>query len=476
MRRLPTLLLASLTASLSATLLQAQTTPVQLWITASDDAGVVAGLERQPDLAFAKNSAGGAAAIVVDDSKVYQQMEGGGASLTDGAAWLINRKLSPAQRDHVMRMLFDPKTGIGVSYLRNPMGSSDLTRKWYTYDDNPADQADPNLPHFSIDHDRVDVLPLTKLARQWNPQLTLQMNAWSPPNWMKSSFSMVAGGVLPEYYTHLANYYVKTIQAYEAEGVHVNYVTLNNEPTCCTSINYPSVLDMPSSAMAKMLKDYWFPAFKASHLTTRILLLDFNWGDVGLLEPLLQDEVIRTSPYVGGVAWHGYAGDVTTQTRIHDTYHVDAFLTERSGFSAGAKQQKQDMRDMINTIRNWSKSFVKWPVAADENNGPHVGGCDVCTGLVTVHTGDKWAGQVDYTIEYYTMGHLTKFVPNGARRIDSTADAQVLNVAFKNPDGSVVLIAYNDTATPQTFKVVWKSQSFAYTLPVNTSVTFRWAR
>lgn len=459
---------------LAAPTLQAQQLSVQLWITTSDEAGVVAGLEAQPDLNFRPSANDGVQAIEVDESKVYQRMEGGGAAFTDGAAWLINQKLSPTQRAQVMRRLFDPQAGIGVSFLRNPIGSSDLTRKWYTYDDDPADQADASLPHFSIDHDRADVLPLTKLAHQLNPALTLMMNAWSPPAWMKSSGSLVAGAILPAYYAHHANYFVKTIQAYEAEGVHVDYVSLNNEPTCCQYVNYPSVRLIPSSAMATLLKDYWLPAFKANQLKTKILLLDFNWDNVDLVEPLLKDEAIRTSPYVGGIAWHGYSGNTATQSQMHDKYGVDAFLTERSGFAEGSRQQQQDMRDMVGVIRNWGKSFVKWPVATDEHRGPNVGGCDTCTGLVTVHTVDARAGQVDYTIEYYTMGHLTKFVPNGAHRIESTANSQVLNVSFQNPDGSLVLIAYNDTTTPQAFKVVWHSQAFYYTLPVSTSVTFRW--
>ncbi len=163
--------------ALSAT---AQSTPVQLWITTSDDAGVVKGLEQQPDLKFGASGDNAGLVITVDDTKQFQVMVGGGASLTDGAAWLINEKLSPVQRDEVMRRLFDPREGIGLSFLRNPMGSSDLTRKWYTYDDDASDAADPNLPHFSIDHDRADVLPLTKWARQLNPDLTLMMNPVEP--------------------------------------------------------------------------------------------------------------------------------------------------------------------------------------------------------------------------------------------------------------------------------------------------------
>ena len=140
----------------------------------------------------------------------------------------------------------------------------------------------------------------------------------------------------------------------------------------------------------------------------------------------------------------------------------------------GSRQQQQDMRDLVNVSPNWGKSFVKWPVAVDEHNGPNRGGCDRCRGLVTVHTKHARAGQADDTIEYYTMDHFTKFVPNRAQRIDSTANSQILNVAFRNRDGSLVLIAYNDTNAPRAFKVVWHGRSFAYSLPVNTSVTFRW--
>jgi glucosylceramidase len=454
----------------------AQSRPVEVWITSSDEAGVVAGLEEQPNLAFSADAKDATATIEINDKNVYQQMEGGGAAFTDAAAWLIGEKLSAVQREKVMHRLFDPIGGIGLSFLRNPIGSSDLTREWYTYDDDADDRSDASLPHFSIDRDLAHVIPLTKFARKLNPRLTLMVNAWSPPAWMKSSGSLVAGGVLPQYYAHHANYHVKTIQAYEAQGLHVDYVSLNNEPTCCKEINYPSILLITSSDMAAMLKDYWFPAFKSNHITTKILLLDFNWNRADLVEPLLKDDAIRSSPLVAGVAWHGYGGDVTVQSRLHNQYGVDQFFTERSGFGGGSRQQKQDMQDMVHVIRNWGKTFVKWPVAVDENNGPNRGGCDTCRGLVTVHTRDTRAGQVDYTIEYYTMGQLTKFVPNGSYRIDSTENPDILNVAFRDPNGSLILVAYNNTTTTQAFKVRWRSESFHYTLPVNTTATFRWTR
>ncbi len=101
------------------------------------------------------------------------------------------------------------------------------------------------------------------------------------------------------------------------------------------------------------------------------------------------------------------------------------------------------MNNIIDYTRNWGKSVVKWSLAVDQNMGPHNGGCGTCTGLITVHNGDSRSGQVDYTIEYYDMGQLTKFVKPGAYRIDSTANTTVPNVAWQNPDGSKALVAYN---------------------------------
>lgn len=470
----PGALFVALSASHSA-VAWTQKVPVQLWVTTSSTSGILAGLKQQPELSFGPDANDQVAAIDVDDSKTYQTMEGGGASFTDSAAWLVNEKLPPMVRDQVMQDLFDPNQGIGLSFLRNPMGASDLTRTEYTYDDDASDKAKSSLPHFSIAHDLVDIVPLTKTARRLNPNLRLMMVPWSPPAWMKDNSSLVHGDILPRFYSHLTNYFVKTIQAYEAQGVPIDYVALNNEPTCCPEIDYPSVNLTPSEQIT-ILKNNWFPVWRKNHIHTRILLLDFNWCNNGLVTPLLQENTIRTSPFVAGVAYHGYCGSPAVQTENHDAFGAQAFFTERTGSVKNnpATQHSKDMNLMIGVFRNWGRTFAKWPVAADEHQGPHLGGCATCTGLITVHTADA-PGKVEYGIEYYTMGHYTKFVAVGAARIDSTANASVLNSAFKNPDGTLALIAYNNTNEAQPFKVRWHSQVFRYTLPVNTSVTFRWS-
>jgi glucosylceramidase len=445
--------------------------------TTADPGGriVVKGLHRERDLRLGPSGRVRGQLIAIDERRTYQRFLGGGASLTDSAAWLLgsSNALGSSARRSVMLRLFDPAKGIGLGFLRNPMGASDLTRYLYSYDDSCCDLAD-----FSIGHDLVDVVPLTREARALNPRLTLMMSPWSPPGWMKSSGSMIGGVLKPEYYGLYADYFVRTIEAYAAAGVPVDYVSMQNEPGCCgPSSSYPTMNWTGEEMKSFLLRDLW-PAFRKAGIRTRVLAVDWNWSNYRELgAPLLSDPAVRGDPLFGGIAWHGYdqPPDYAMQSRVHASYpRVEQLETEHSGGTWVANQERQDFREIVGLMRNWGRSFVKWGLALDESHGPHTGGCGTCIGLVTVHREDSRAGQVDYTIEYYTMGHLTKFVRPGAYRIASTKAGKVLDVAFKNPDGSKVLIAYNDSSGPRTVTVRWRSESFRYRIPAGAGVTFAW--
>ena len=452
---------------------------VNIWLTTTSDSGgrvVTRGLQPQTPIAFATSSPTGTQTITVDENTTYQPFEGGGASFTDSAAWLMNSGgiLSAATRDQAMRDLFDPVNGIGAGFLRNPMGASDLARFNYSYDDTCCD-----LNDFSLRHDLTDVVPLTKQAKALNPSLKVMGSPWSAPAWMKDNNDFVHRGWLKwEYYPMYAQYFVKYIQANAAVGLRIDYVSVQNEPTCCGSdaTGYAS-MNWNGSGLLEFTKNHLFPAFRAAGITTKVMILDYNWGNYNDLGSVpIADATLRNDPLFGGIAWHGYGGDVTLQTTVHNQYpSVNHYMTEHSGGTWIANQQREDMLNLVDYTRNWDRSWIKWSLALDQNHLPYVGaGCNVCTGLITVHRGDSRHGQVEKTIEYYTMGHLTKFVKPGALRISSTANAAVPNVAWKNPNGGKALIAYNDTASSQSVKVVWGGQSFTYTLPTKTSATFTW--
>ncbi|MFJ4786959.1 ricin-type beta-trefoil lectin domain protein [Streptomyces sp. NPDC088794] len=485
MRRTPRairLLLAGLlsTAGITAATVPAQAAGEQVtaYLTTTDDAGgrhVTRGLQAQTPFAFQSGSGGSGENITVDENTRYQTFTGGGASFTDTAAWLMNSSgaLSASTRNATMTKLFSPTDGIGLSFLRNPMGASDLARYGYSYDDVPAGQTDPNLNSFSIAHDLADVVPLTKQAVSLNPSLTVMASPWTAPAWMKDSGSLNGGWLKAENYGAYANYFVKYLQAYKAQGVNVSYVTAQNEPTCCSG--YPS-MSWNGSGLAYFTKSELLPKLQAAGLTTKVLAHDWNW-DVydSYAAPTVDDAAVRSHPNFGGIAWHGYGGDINKQTTVHNQYPtLDAFGTEHSGGTWIANQQREDMNNIIDYTRNWAKSVTKWSLAVDQNMGPHNGGCGTCTGLITVHNGDGASGTVDYTVEYYTMGHLTKFVRPGAQRIASTASTNVPNVAWRNPDGSKALIAYNDGSAAKTVTINWGGQHATYSLPGKTSATFTW--
>jgi glucosylceramidase len=455
---------------------------VSIYLTTTNDnrgVTVTRGLQQQTPINFAASSAGANTTITVNEGTTYQQFQGGGASITDTTAYLLRGgPVSAATRDDVMRKLFSPTDGIGLSFVRNPIGASDLSRPGnVSLDDTCCD-----LNDFGANGYDTDVRLLTQQARSLNSQLRVKGVPWSAPGWMKDNGRMDQMGWLKwEHYPTYAQYLVKYIQSYQAAGIPVNYISVQNEPNCCNATNpvnqtYPG-MNWNSSGLAEFTKNFVYPAFRAAGITTKVLVHDWNYGDyAGMGAGVLNDAAVRNDPLFGGIAWHGYFGDPAVGTQVHNQYpSVPQFSTEHSGGTWVSNQHNEDLADIVNYARNWSGSLVKWSLAVDQNMGPHNGGCATCTGLITVQNGGSRAGQVDYTVEYYTTGHLTKFVRPGAYRIDSTAGGTVQNVAYKNPDGSKALIAHNGGGSAQSVKVQWGNQSFTYNLPARTTATFTWS-
>ena len=455
---------------------------VGVWLTTTSDSGgrtVTRGLQQQANTAF--GPAGGSAnqTITVNENTTYQQFEGGGASITDTTAYLLRGgPVSAGTRDQVMNALFSPTAGIGLSFVRNPIGASDLSRPGMV----SLDDTCCNLNDFGSNGYDTNVRLLTAQAKSLNPGLRVMGVPWSAPGWMKDNGRMDQMGWLKsEYYPMYAQYLVRYIQSYQAAGVPVNYLSVQNEPNCCQAGN-PTAMDYPgmnwnSSGLIEFTKNHVYPALRAAGITTKVLVHDWNYGDYASLSaPILADTGIRNDALFGGIAWHGYYGDPSTGTSVRNSYPaVRQFSTEHSGGTWISNQHNEDLADIVNYGRNWSSSIVKWSLALNQYMGPHNGGCGTCTGLITVQEGGSRAGQVDYTIEYYTTGHLTKFVRPGAYRIDSTANSSIPNIAWRNPDGSKALIAHNGGTSAQSLRVNWGGQSFVYQMPARTTATFTWS-
>ncbi|MBO0779299.1 MAG: discoidin domain-containing protein [Ktedonobacteraceae bacterium] len=449
---------------------------VSVWMTTAD---LKQHLASQKSASFATGNGSSVIKINVDENKTYQQMDGFGASITDASAWLINNKMSKSQRDALMQALFDPVKGIGLDFLRQPMGASDLTRPApevgeYSYDDMPKGQTDPTLAHFSIDHDKAYIIPVLKQALQINPKIKIMATPWSPPGWMKTTDSMEGGTLNADAYGPYANYFVKFIQAYQAEGIPIYAISAQNEPLYVPD-GYPG-MSMPADQQANFIKNYLAPAFAQNHITTKILGYDHNWDAPDYPTTLLNDSGVNAA--IAGTAWHCYAGSVETQTQVQQAFPgKDTYETECSG---GLWEQNNGLPGTMNLVigvaRNWGKSVVRWGMALDPDGKPNLGtgaACSQCQGVVSIN---QSSGSVTYRGDYYGLAHASKFVVPGASRIDSSAGSNgITNVAFKNPDGSKVLVVYNTASSTQSFVVQWGGQWFSYTLPGGAVATFKWS-
>jgi len=429
-------------------------------------------LAEKPALRFT-NASSAALTIRVDSSQRFQRIDGFGASLTDSSAWLLDKKLSPEKRIEALDMLFDPQKGIGLGILRQPMGASDFALNAYSYDDIPAGQKDLQLQKFSIEHDRAYILPLLKQALARNPNLKIMASPWSPPGWMKTSQSMIHGALLPEAYPSLANYFIKFIQAYAAEGIPIYAITMQNEPLYIPG-NYPG-MNMTAVEQAAFLRDHLGPALKAASLNTKVFVFDHNWDLIEYPLQLMNDS--RTRSFAAGIATHCYGGVPTVQTELHDRYpDKEIWMTECSG---GDWQKgnllEQQVRLIIQSTRNWAQTVVLWNLALDQNHEPFLGGCTNCRGVVTVNHAAS-PSQVIPTVDYTALGHVGKFVKPGAHRIASNTFDQgsLEDVAFQNPDGSIVLLVLNSSGNAMPFNIAWHGEFASYKLPAGGVATFVW--
>ena len=440
----------------------------------------------QPTLTFAPTSASAATnTIVVDSAQQYQAMDGFGAAFTDSAAYLLNEVATSSALSSTMNDLFTRSgSGIGLSFMRNPMGASDIARSVYSFDDQAVGSTDLTLASFSIQHDQGDILPIIKQAKALNPDMKILASPWSPPGWMKDPTSMTTvsmqGGTLLQSTANeqaFANYFVKYINAYQAAGVPIDYITLQNEPENEVT-TYPS-MGMTDTVQLSLLQNYVLPALSSAGLTTKVMVYDHNWDDATYPEYVLSGLTSGQLSQVAGVAWHGYSGTPGAQQTVQNLFpNQGAWMTEHSGGTWISDQFTSDFVEITQVVRNAAKGYVKWSLALDQNKGPNLttsaglGGCTTCTPIVTVNSG---TGAVTKTIEYYTLGHYSKYVLPGAVRIYSSNTPQVASTAFLNPDGSTALIAFNSSNTSASFSVQWGAQAFSYTLPAQGAATFVWA-
>ncbi len=438
-------------------------TDVNMWLTTPDQSQLLA--KQNVSLLF-NTSTNSNTTINVDSTTTYQSIDGFGFALTGGSAQVINA-MPAVQSNALIKELFaTDSTGINISYVRVTLGASDMSATPFTYDDSST--PDVNLQNFSIAME-TDLIPVLKKIIALNPNIKILACPWSAPAWMKSNNNLSGGSLLPQYYNVYANYFVKYVQAMQAQGINIDAVTPQNEPL--NPSNNPAMV-MQDTAEAKFIGSYLGPAFQNAGIKTKIICYDHNCDRPDYPVYVLNDQT--ANQYVDGSAFHLYAGNISALTPVHAAFpNKNIYFTEQATFSTGTFSGDLNWHVtnlIVGATRNWSRNVIEWNLATDPNYGPHTnGGCSTCQGAVTV-SGSAFTRNVSY----YIVAHASKFVKAGAVRIASDASTVFPNVAFKNPDGSKVLIVLNSSSNVASFNIQYNSKIVTTTLNGGAVATYTW--
>jgi glucosylceramidase len=435
---------------------------VSMWLTQADQSQL---LSKQNVALLFNSSSNTNTTINVDTTATYQTIDGFGFCLSGGSATLINR-LDDAKKSALLKELFSAdSTSIGISYIRITIGASDMSAGTFSYDDVAGDVT---LQNFSLDKEKADLIPVLQKIIAINPNIKILACPWSAPAWMKDNNSFTQGSLKLENYGPYANYFVKYIQGMKAAGITIDAITPQNEPL--NAYNTPAML-MVSADEGNFVKNNLGPAFKAAGITTKIIVYDHNADHPEYATAILADNA--ASAFVDGSAFHLYGGSINALTPVHNAYpNKNIYFTEQATFqggSFGGDLAWHVSNLIIGATRNWSRNVLEWVLATDPNNGPHTnGGCSTCLGAVTI------SSTVTRNVAYYIIAHASKFVKPDAVRIASDQQNTLLNVAFKNTDGSKVLIVINTSAGPQTFNIKFNSKIVTTTLSGGAVATYKW--
>jgi glucosylceramidase len=410
-------------------------------------------------------------AIVLDSGTVKQEILGFGGAMTDATCYVLSQ-LSEAERGPIMRDLFAPEE-MGFNVCRTCVGASDYSRTVYSFDESV--EPDPEMKHFSIDHDREYILPVLREARKANKELFLFSSPWSPPGWMKANKSMLGGAMRSGNFEAYARYFMRFLEGYKAEGVAIDAVTVQNEVDAEQNGRMPACLWAQEHEIEFVAK-FLGPALRKAGAATKIWVLDHNYNLWGRAIGELSNA--EAAEYIDGIAWHGYVGEPSAMTRVHEAFPKKSAYWTEGGPDINAPDYETDYTkwgEAFNGILgNWARSITAWNVVLDEKGKPNVGPFS-CGGVITVETGSH---KVTRSGQYWAFAHYARHMKRGARVIAANGigggEKGVTLTSVRNPDGGFVAVLANRGAERRV-QLVMGGRELDVELPAESLQTLEWA-
>ena len=432
------------------------------------------------EIALGDKQAASPSVITIDPSVRYQTMDGFGAAVTGSTCYNLMR-MAPEDRTAFLKETFSDTEGMGYSYIRISIGCSDFSLSEYTCCDTKG------VENFALQSEEKEyVIPILKEILAISPSIKILGSPWTCPRWMKVDNlkdlrpfeSWTSGQLNPAYYQDYATYFVKWIQAMEAEGIPIEAITPQNEPL---NRGNSASLFMGWEEQLSFVRDALGPKLKETGLKTKIYAFDHNYNYDNMLEqqgyPMKIYEDENAASFLTGAAYHNYGGDREELNNVNGKFpDKELIFTETSigMWNDGRNLEKRLMEDMeetaLGTVNNWCKAVIVWNLMLDNERGPNrEGGCQTCYGAVDYKT-------ITRNSHYYIIGHLSSVVKPGAVRIGSkgyTADG-IMYSAFENLDGTEALVLLNNTDGTKNITVNSGERSFTYEVPAKAVASFRW--
>lgn len=413
-------------------------------------------------------------AVIVNPNKTFQSFIGIGGAITDASAQVF-AKLSEGKQAELLTAYYS-KEGINYSLVRTSIHSCDFGTESFTY----IEEGDKELKTFSIERDKKYRIPMIKRAiEEAGGTLLFYVSPWSPPAFMKTNNNMLRGGqLLPEFAEAWAMYYVKFIKAYESEGMPIWGLTIQNEPMATQ--RWESCI-YTAEEERDFLKNHLGPILEKEGLgDKKIVVWDHNRDLIVHRANTIFDDP-EASKYAWGIGFHWYetwTGSQPNHTNlalIQESY-PDKKLLFTEGCNEAFDPAKYQFwpnaerygSAMINDFNCGTVGWTDWNILLDETGGPnHVN--NLC--FAPIHA-DTQKDSLIYTPSYYYIGHFSKFINPGAKRV-STAPTRthLLSTSFINEDGQMATIVMNHTDNAITYKLIVGSSASELEIPARAIQT-----
>lgn len=410
----------------------------------------------------------------------FQTITGIGGSFTEATSHLL-MQLGEENRKKVLEAYFG-ESGARYSLTRTHINSCDFSLGNYSY----APVADTSLSDFSIAEDSSDIIPIIKAAQAVSKDgFKIIASPWTAPPWMKDNQDWKGGKLLPEYYGTWARFFAKYLDAYQAEGIDIWGITVENEPLGNDS-NWESMHYSPEE-MTDFVEKHLGPQLQKDGHQVKILGFDQNrdeellkWVDV-MFDPQ------KGSKYFDGTAVHWYASTYDhfpealeyAHSKAPDKHLIqseacvdaqvprwqdDAWYWSKEATDWGWTWAPEDQkhlhpkyvpvfryaRDIIGCLNSHVDGWVDWNMVLDRQGGPNWAK-NWCVAPVIA---DPENDEVYFTPLYYTLAHFSRFIRPGGVRIGFENSNEALRVtAVKNPDGSIAVLVFNPEASSQNIQL-----------------------